>query len=157
MRAITVCQPWAWLIAEGYKPVENRPSPFQWRGMVNTDVAIHAGLSREFFTDHAWSMVRHAEREKPAHARLTGPSELVYGAVVAVAYVRAVVSAEAARTWFKGSANALEYIDGPWCIILERVRKLAAPVACRGYQGAWVVPPDVARNVIGQVVGAAKA
>jgi len=37
--ALSVQQPWAWLIVNGYKPVENRDWPTKIRGLVG----IHAG------------------------------------------------------------------------------------------------------------------
>ena len=40
MRAISIRQPWAWLIVNGHKPVENRTWPTKHRG----DTLIHAGL-----------------------------------------------------------------------------------------------------------------
>lgn len=40
MRAITIKQPWAQLIAEGFKDVENRTWSTRWRG----PLLIHAGL-----------------------------------------------------------------------------------------------------------------
>ncbi len=41
MRAISVRQPWAWLIVNGYKPVENRDWKTNYRG----HCLIHAGKS----------------------------------------------------------------------------------------------------------------
>lgn len=39
---LSVRQPWAWLIVNGYKDVENRPRRMKYRG----PLLIHAGLSR---------------------------------------------------------------------------------------------------------------
>ena len=39
MKALSIRQPWAWLIAHGIKPVENR----SWRTAVRGDILIHAG------------------------------------------------------------------------------------------------------------------
>lgn len=39
--ALSVRQPWAWLIAHGYKPIENRTWPTKFRGRV----LIHAGVT----------------------------------------------------------------------------------------------------------------
>lgn len=39
MRCISVRQPWAWCIVNGYKPVENRTWSATWRG----PILIHAG------------------------------------------------------------------------------------------------------------------
>lgn len=38
MKALSICQPWAWLIVNGYKDVENRT----WRTKFRGDVLIHA-------------------------------------------------------------------------------------------------------------------
>lgn len=40
MRAITIRQPWAQLIVDGHKPIENRSWSTKWRG----PLLIHAGL-----------------------------------------------------------------------------------------------------------------
>lgn len=40
MKALSIRQPWAWLIAHGFKPVENRTWHTSYRG----DILIHAGL-----------------------------------------------------------------------------------------------------------------
>lgn len=42
MKAISIHQPWAWLIVEGYKDIENRTWLTAYRG----PVLIHAGLTR---------------------------------------------------------------------------------------------------------------
>lgn len=39
MKAISINQPWAWCIVNGYKPIENRDWATQFRGTV----LIHAG------------------------------------------------------------------------------------------------------------------
>lgn len=78
--AITIRQPYAWLIAEGIKLTENRGQNLHHRGLI----AIHAGK--------AWSPgAERSERVRTAwktchrtdlHA---GSPELTYGAVIAVA------------------------------------------------------------------------
>lgn len=42
LRAITIKQPWAWLIVNGYKDIENR----SWRTRYRGTLLIHAGVSR---------------------------------------------------------------------------------------------------------------
>jgi len=39
MKALSIKQPWAWLIASGFKPVENRSWPTNYRGRIY----VHAG------------------------------------------------------------------------------------------------------------------
>jgi hypothetical protein len=46
-KALSVRQPWAWAIVEGYKPVENRKWPTRYRG----PLLIHAGLQDDL---HGW-------------------------------------------------------------------------------------------------------
>jgi hypothetical protein len=41
MRTLSIRQPWAWLIVNGHKPVENRDWATSFRG----PVLIHAGLT----------------------------------------------------------------------------------------------------------------
>ncbi|BAQ63952.1 ASCH domain-containing protein [Geminocystis sp. NIES-3709] len=43
MKVITIHQPWAWAIAEGFKTVENRTWQTNYRGLL----AIHAGKSKK--------------------------------------------------------------------------------------------------------------
>lgn len=47
MRAITIRQPWASLIAEGVKTIETRVKPHPWRSAIGETIAIHAGVSVE--------------------------------------------------------------------------------------------------------------
>jgi len=44
MKALSIRQPWAWLIVNGYKDVENRTWSTNYRG----DLLIHAGHNFEF-------------------------------------------------------------------------------------------------------------
>lgn len=129
MRALTVLQPWAWAIAAGFKRVENRDwMPGRWiaRG---TRIAIHAGKRAPELAD-----LRFVERRVPAEAWRGSATQRVAGAVVAVAKVANVVEAakdlpEDQRPWFVGRFG--------W--VLEDVRRLAVPVACRGQQRLWTL------------------
>lgn len=46
IRAITLWQPWASLMAEGIKGVETRPNAYPWRAAIGEMVAIHAAIRR---------------------------------------------------------------------------------------------------------------
>lgn len=39
MKALSIRQPWAWLIVQGFKPVENR----NWSTKVRGEILVHAG------------------------------------------------------------------------------------------------------------------
>jgi len=43
MKALSVRQPWAWLICKGYKDIENRDWPTKFRGRIY----VHAGLTMD--------------------------------------------------------------------------------------------------------------
>lgn len=125
MKAITICQPYAELIARGDKPIENRTWPTRFRG----EIAIHAGLSRDWLGDDD-------ERLMP---------NMAFGAVVATARLVTCLPLLGPRdqdTWpeeYRALADH-EHANGPWCWILRDVRRLAQPLPWRGAQGLWYLP-----------------
>lgn len=143
MRALTLTQPWAGLVASGIKRVENRP-----RRMINPRdfgkrFAIHA--SREIDTstfDRIYDLapeLHHdlADTREKAHwhqlARVTS-------AIIGVATLdKAIASSMEAR--LLGDAQARWYF-GPIGYVLRDVVALAEPVPCRGWQGFWCVAEE---------------
>lgn len=132
-RALTICQPYAHLIATpdeqlpmGYvqKRAENRSWFCAYRG----PLAIHAGKGTKYLEE--------GDRE-----RFPG---MVFGAVVAIAEMVACVH-YGARHRGKSLPDEYKWIEdhphaeGPYCFILERVRPLALPYYTRGAQGLWNV------------------
>ncbi len=95
MKALTICQPYAEMIACGEKTIENRTWPTSYRG----PLAIHAGKSR------AW-LEAEDERERPGMA---------FGAIVATARVVDCIHVD--RLSEAHAAN--HHANGPWCWILE--------------------------------------
>jgi len=51
MLTLSVQQPWAWLIVNGFKPVENR----SWSTAVRAPILIHAGKKVDKSFDFAWA------------------------------------------------------------------------------------------------------
>jgi hypothetical protein len=125
VKALTICQPYAHLIATGEKVVENRTWPTSHRGTV----AIHAGRSLEWLDPNDKS-------------RYPG---MAFGAVVAVARLAACVRVEnlTAAPW-----AGHEHAFGPWCWCLADVRVLREPVDCRGAQGLWTLEAADAARVL---------
>lgn len=53
LKALSVRQPWAWLIVNGYKDIENR----SWRTHYRGPLLIHASLSMSSMTEEVWEEV----------------------------------------------------------------------------------------------------
>lgn len=88
MTALSIRQPWAWLIANGHKDIENRSWPTAFRG----PFLIHA--SRRHDATYAGQFAELLDA-----IRL--PDSFEYGGIVGVAHVVACVS-ESASPWFCG-------------------------------------------------------
>jgi len=115
MKALTICQPWAWAIVHGPKRVENRRWPTRYRG----PLLIHAGKSHDWLgTD--------------LHERLHPPAyEMAYGAIVGLATLSSVTA-----LW-PGASHPNPWAEGPWCWWLRDVHAFARPVPWRRGQGLW--------------------
>lgn len=135
VKAITVCQPYAELIARGEKRVENRTWAPTYRG----PVAIHAGKSRDWL-----------ETYSPL------PEPMAFGAVVAIANLVAVVHIRALDRWLRqpgheasfGWLREHEHFTGPYGFVLADVRRIG-PIPARGMLDlwSWRVPPQHADEV----------
>lgn len=112
MKALTVCQPYAELIARGLKPIENRTWPTAYRG----PLVIHAGKSREWMAD----------------GDIEAYPDMAFGAVVAI-----VELVDCRRVDdLPVSLRHHKHANGPWCWVLSHVQRLD-PVPARGAQGLW--------------------
>lgn len=79
MKTITVKQPWASLIVEGIKDIENRTWPTKFRGRV----LVHAGLKidQSYFTEKIWDIPTDIQ-QKGKEAILNGmPTGAIIGSV----------------------------------------------------------------------------
>ncbi len=118
MKALTICQPYAELIAKGEKVIENRNWATNYRG----PLAIHAGKSRSWLSDD----------DHPKANYGIDITAIPFGAVVAIARLRGCVRIQDLPLDLRGHGHA----EGPWCWILVDVRRIA-PVFERGAQGLW--------------------
>ena len=116
MKALTVCQPFAHLIATGRKPIENR----HWHTGYRGPLAIHAGKSR------VWLQVCD-------NGRYPG---MAFGAVVAIANLVGCVRIGELAEHYPDLAGH-PHAEGPWCWILADVERLNPPCPARGRQGLW--------------------
>ncbi|MFO0958221.1 MAG: ASCH domain-containing protein [Isosphaeraceae bacterium] len=90
MKTFSVRQPWAWLIAHGFKPVENRTWDTKVRGLI----LIHASKS---FDKQGYEWVR----DNFPEIDLPLPAQFERGGIVGVADLYAVATASTSP-WFFG-------------------------------------------------------
>jgi hypothetical protein len=134
MKAITIHQPYAELIARGDKQIENRT----WRTHHEGPLAIHAaGLTSQ----------RHRELAAEFGVDL---ERVPLGAIVAVAQRIECVKISDVPRLLRRSQGVHAF--GPWCWILHEVRRLDQPLAIAGKQSLWNVPAAIAAQLCDQPV-----
>lgn len=151
MKALTLHEPRASLIAHGWKEVETRDWYTSYRG----PLAIHAALRKPDPTDlsHVTFALGHRGFEVPA---------LTFGAVVCVCQLVACLPAQLAHvnaTKLKPEFEprhgwAVEclfgnYGTGRWAWILRDVQRLDRPLAARGQRKLWNLPKTLENQICG--------
>jgi hypothetical protein len=131
MRALTLWQPWAHIVASGLKRIENRR---WWRKNVRGErIAIHAGKCFD------------AEAADRIYYEFGGPlltnHRVELGAVIATAVVASVVDNARDAAALAGDDQA-RWFFGPFGWVLEDI-VACDPLPCRGRQGLWRLPDDV--------------
>jgi hypothetical protein len=121
VKALSILQPYAWLIVQGIKPVENRTWYTGYRG----PVLIHAGKTyskRDHLDD--WETWQH----------FCYPHERdgMIGGIVGIATITGCVDKSDSK-WF----------NGPWGFTLTNAIALPKLVPMRGALGFFDVPADV--------------
>jgi hypothetical protein len=108
MKALSIRQPWAWLITHGYKPVENHTWATPHRG----DTLIHAGV---LFDHEGLQSVLRAFPD----LRTVLPEQYELGGIVGKAQLLACVS-QHSSPWFTGPYGFVMYEPRP--VPLVKVR-----------------------------------
>ena len=127
MKAITISQPFASLIASGEKWCENRTWPTSYRGLL----AIHAGKGMQYLD----------RSELQAYPT---------GCVVAVCRLIECVQVSSLRDRIRdgtqypglslGRMQQLlehEHCEGPYAFVLDDIQALTDPIKAKGAQGLW--------------------
>lgn len=164
MKAISLMQPWAQLVAADLKSIETRSWSTSYRGQL----AIHASKT---FPSNARRLCYEsvADREvlvEDDPVMLVGgnllsllPSmdekSLPLGAIVGVATVYDCCPVERVRDTITNQERQFgDYSDGRWAWLLHEQRMLEHPIVCRGALGIWNVPERVVEFVDVQVATA---
>ena len=149
VRALTVCQPWATLIALGYKKMETRSKGFSWRG----PLYIHAAKAfhywqKELCMDKPISDI--LEVEGLAKETPNGTPFWVFplGAVVAVGRIAATHEVDSIKDTLTDQERALgDYRSGRKALELVDVTPVIPSVYCKGQQGLWIPSDEVIEKV----------
>ena len=147
VKAITLHQPWATLVALGHKTYETRSWPTSYRG----PLLIHAGKGpTDHFLKGICNRVEEAAREE---GWLFGfpLGSLPRGAVVAAAELTDVVPTESVDVDSKERAVG-NFDPGRWAWQLQCITLIPVPVPCRGYQKLWIPPDWVLEMVDDQIM-----
>jgi hypothetical protein len=136
MRALTICQPWAWAISHGPKRFENRTWSTEYRG----SLLIHAGKSKKWLGPGICELQEDFNTDPPA--------DLVYSAIVAIADLVSCLPPDAAV--YHNPHLDGRFASGPICWTVHNVRPLT-PIPCAGLMGLWTPSSEIVDAVNDQL------
>lgn len=125
MKAITVRQPWAAMIVDGEKTVENR----SWRTSHRGILLIHAGMSRVDLRLHPQKKTDH----------------LSFGAFVGFAHLIDCVPVS--------RCPEVPFREGPECWLLRDATSFVEPIPWKGSLGLFNVPDEIAWGWVKRAAG----
>lgn len=142
--ALTLIQPWATYIAQGVKKQETRDWPPP-RSLVGKRLAIHAGKDTTYTDKGPFGVI-------VCTAVLTGafrvrdlvraPKDVGRAAVGDAVPLKEAVTGEIPEDLMVDEYG--DWSPGRWIWCLDDVHVLPQPVAVRGRQKVWFIPPDAA-------------
>lgn len=142
MKALTLMQPWATLMAVGAKRIETRSWPTAIRG----EVAIHA--SKTFPRDAIEIARDDPFKTVLIEAGIRKLADLPLGAIVAVGdLVDCVPTANLVVDLDDDEFEFGNYAAGRYGFVFRGIRMLAHPVPAKGALGFWIVPEEIERLV----------
>ena len=121
MKVLTVKQPWAWLIVQGFKDIENRTWVTNYRGPLLIQASAHRSSKRYTAEVHEFARARGVEL----------PETFEQGGIVGIVELIDCVR-EHQSPWFEGPVG--------W--VLENARELPF-VPCCGRLGLFAPPESV--------------
>lgn len=156
MKAITLWQPWATLVAYGYKQFETRSWATHYRG----PLLIHAAKRIPQRGELGALPNPEPIRQALAEIGIRQVGDLPFGCAVAVVEVTAVLRTEVVGPGLDEAQLAFgDYAPGRYAWRLTDVRRLLEPVPLQGRQGLWSVRDEalwpVRDEALQMVLGAA--
>jgi activating signal cointegrator 1 len=134
MKALTIWEPWASLIAVGAKRYETRSWPTAYRG----PIAIHAGRTWNSEIKEACADSLIADRLSRLYSWPIQKSRLPLGCIVAVGFLAEVIRTDdlpfqRIDTEFRFG----NFMPGRWAWRIEYVERFKEPLHATGRQGLW--------------------
>lgn len=141
MKAITIHQPFAELIARGVKTIETR----QWKTLHRGPIAIHASSTRYRSVDAmVWGTALQCAPYRGMRLLCSEfsvpPANYQYGAVIAIAELVGIEPSSQATWISKRNRELGDFSPGRYCWYLRDVRRLEQPIPARGTHGLWEWP-----------------
>jgi hypothetical protein len=153
MKALTLTQPWATLVALGEKRIETRSWSTKYRG----EIAIHAGIRFPF---DCRDLCDTPPFRSVLRGFWLGASDLPAGRVIATALLVECIETEVATAGIVGENLVLnryakprhyrigrherdfgDYTPGRWAWVLDDIKPLPEPIPARGARRLWEWTP----------------
>jgi activating signal cointegrator 1 len=151
LKALTLYQPWAALVATGSKRIETR----SWKTNYNGPLAIHVSkrtpkefwhlyFDEPFLTDLEGYLVHH---EKGNYQVLD--DKFYLGCVIAICNLMVCIPTELGAPLAKNEINYGDYSPGRYMWILSDIRKLPDPIPAKGSMRLWNwEEPEILRQTV---------
>ena len=137
MKAITIWQPWAEMVAAGIKQNETRSWPTKYRG----PIAIHAAkksiqVSCTEVSDEAMEVIC---RRLNLSGVFNSPDTFPMGCIVATANLTDCIkiTPEYIATLSSDELTLGDYTVGRYAWVMKDTKKLDSPIPVKGRQGLW--------------------
>lgn len=133
IKALTLWQPWASLMADGHKTVETRSWKTDYRGLL----AIHAAKKKGDKSQDMVELIALGNEHVPVPL-----GEMPFGAVVCIVKLVAILPVQEVIWMHQESLPAYEFDYGDYSLgryawITKSVLKFAEPISAAGMQGLW--------------------
>jgi hypothetical protein len=131
---ITLWQPWASLIADGYKTVETRTHN-KFKGLKGQIIGIHAGKQYDYGCWNDAQVVPFPFITKEAY----GVDVVPYGAIICTAVVTDVRELHSDKSEWLAACLPYRHIGlvSRFGLFLEDINKFDNPIPMKGQQGVW--------------------
>lgn len=144
MKALSLTQPWATLVAIGAKRFETR----SWNALHRGWIAIHASAG---FPKSCLNLCFTSPYGETLSAASLAAKSLPRGQIIAVARLTATDRTEAISKRIDGDELAFgDYTPGRYAWELDEVFQLPNPVPAKGVLGLWKVKPQDVQSILNQ-------